>query len=91
MLATYVYCIYHLHLFEQKGEIRAIGVTKAIIWDKGKALSIHRLVEETGYRPIRKKVPEWISHMFENDYEYIKNYEKNIDYHLNENGQMHTK
>ena len=71
---------YHLHLFDQHGQIKAIGVTKAIAWKKGAAVAVDRVLKEIKANREEMAPPDWILNLFEKDHENFKRF---LDHDLN--------
>lgn len=62
--------IYHIHRFEQRGELRAIGITRALIWKRDVPTPMDellRFVGATGPMP----PPEWVTALFASDREIL--------------------
>ena len=59
--------IYHVHKFEQNGEIKAVGVTRALIWRKDKPQLLQQILENVGVKNIHRRPPEWVLGLFQND------------------------
>ncbi len=58
--------IYHIHRFVQMGEVRAIGITRALIWRRDVPTATRELlvaVGATGDMP----PPPWVAELFAND------------------------
>ena len=62
---------YHLHLFDQHGKIKVIGVTKAMAWKKGEAVAVERVLKEVKAKRVKKVPPAWILNQFEEDQEIL--------------------
>lgn len=65
---------YHLHLFEQQGEIKTIGVTKAMVWKRKRSVSIAHVLKELKARRMEMEPPVWILDLFERDHENLKRF-----------------
>ena len=65
--------VYHVHKFEQAGEIKAIGITRALVWRKGKSLSMLETLKNIGVKNLDKKAPDWVIKLFQSDSEIISN------------------
>lgn len=63
---------YHKQIFRQKGQVCAIGYTKAAFWKNSKAGDLHSILRRSGVTASEKVVPKEISHLFENDYQLLK-------------------
>ncbi len=59
--------VYHVHKFEQNGKIKAIGVTKALLWKKNKQQNLHKVLMGSDINEFNKKPPEWVLNLFKND------------------------
>jgi acyl-CoA thioesterase FadM len=63
--------IYHIHRFVQGGELRALGVTRALIWKRDVSTAMAellRLVGATGPMP----PPAWVTALFVSDRELLE-------------------
>ncbi len=65
--------VYHVHKFEQAGEIKAIGITRALVWRKDKSLSMLETLKNIGVKNLDKKAPDWAIKLFQSDSEIISN------------------
>ncbi|MEH6513152.1 thioesterase family protein [Maribacter arcticus] len=65
--------IYHRQIFEQNGEICAIGFTKAGFWKNKKAQNMREILINSGVENEIKSPSIEILNMFDNDYEILKN------------------
>jgi acyl-CoA thioesterase FadM len=63
--------VYHVHKFEQGGEIKAVGVTRALIWRKDKPQIWLEILKNIGVKDLNKKAPDWVLSLFQNDKEII--------------------
>lgn len=63
--------VYHIHTFEQKGEIKAVGITRALIWKKDKPQILQQILENAGVKDINKKPPDWVINLFQSDTDII--------------------
>jgi acyl-CoA thioesterase FadM len=63
--------IYHVHNFEQKGEIKAVGITRALIWKKDKPQILKQILENIGVKDINRKPPDWVLNLFQSDTDII--------------------
>lgn len=59
---------YHVHLFEQNNLIKAVGITKAGIWKNHQQVLAKLILEELKLNG-EKKVPVWITDIFDKDLE----------------------
>jgi acyl-CoA thioesterase FadM len=63
--------IYHLHRFVQGGEVRALGITRALIWKRDVPTAMQELLQlvgATGPMP----PPAWVAAMFASDRESLE-------------------
>jgi len=65
--------VYHVHKFEQGGELKAIGITRALIWRKDKPQLMLETMRNIGVKDLNKKAPDWVLGLFQNDKEIIAN------------------
>jgi acyl-CoA thioesterase FadM len=65
--------VYHLHKFEQGGEVKAIGITRALIWKKDKPQILREILQNIAVKNLDKKPPEWIANLFRSDTDIIQN------------------
>ena len=63
--------VYHMHKFEQGGEIKAIGFTRALVWRKDKPQILSEILRSIGVRDLNMRAPNWVLSLFENDKEII--------------------
>ena len=59
--------IYHIHRFEQHGEIKAVGITRALIWKRDVPSVLADIVRESGATTSVMDPPTWVSELFEKD------------------------
>ena len=64
--------IYHIHKFEQNGEVKAVGITRALIWKKDKPQILRDILKAVGVKNLDNKPPEWISNLFLTDTNIIQ-------------------
>jgi len=69
--------IYHIHNFEQGGELKAIGITRALIWKRDVPSILSEIMQEVGVSK-KKEPPLWILEMFEKDKEIISENQPDI-------------
>jgi hypothetical protein len=63
--------IYHIHRFEQHGELRALGITRALIWKRDVPTAMDELLTFVGARgPMMP--PEWVTELFARDKELLE-------------------
>jgi len=65
--------VYHVHKFEQSGEVKAIGITRALIWKKDKPQILREILQNIAVKNLDKKPPEWIANLFRSDTDIIQN------------------
>ncbi|WP_019669994.1 acyl-CoA thioesterase [Eudoraea adriatica] len=58
--------IYHLHNFEQDGELKAIGITRALIWKRDVPGVLSEIMQEAGISQA-KEPPLWVKELYAND------------------------
>lgn len=63
--------VYHIHKFEQQGEIKAVGITRALIWKKDKPQLLRQILESAGVKDLNKQPPEWVLNLFQTDTDII--------------------
>lgn len=66
--------VYHMHKFEQNGETKAVGITRALIWKKDKPQVLRQILENIPVKNLDNKPPDWVVHLFQNDIDIIQNY-----------------
>lgn len=64
---------YHKQIFEQKGELCAIGYTKAGFWKHKKLQDLAFIFEKCGITEKKRKISREVALLFEDDYELVKN------------------
>jgi acyl-CoA thioesterase FadM len=64
--------VYHLHKFEQNGEVKAVGITRALIWKKDKPQILRQILQNIAVKNLDKKPPEWITNLFQTDTNIIQ-------------------
>ncbi|WP_136479935.1 acyl-CoA thioesterase [Cognatitamlana onchidii] len=70
--------VYHLHYFKQNNEIKAVGITRSLVWKKDIPTALSDIMKEIGAKE-QKPPPQWVLDLFNND--------KNI---INTDPQIHT-
>ena len=65
--------VYHVHKFEQGGEVKAVGITRALIWKRDKPQILREILQNIGVKNLDKKPPEWIADLFQTDTNIIQN------------------
>ena len=68
--------VYHRQVFEQKGEINAIGYTKVAFWKHNKTQDLHTILRESEINIPHKRPSKAVLEIFKNDYELLKNEER---------------
>jgi acyl-CoA thioesterase FadM len=63
--------IYHSHKFEQNGEVKAVGFTRALVWKKDKPQMGLEILKNIGVTNLERKPPDWVLNLFESDKEVI--------------------
>jgi acyl-CoA thioesterase FadM len=63
--------VYHIHKFEQKGEIKAVGITRALIWKKDKPQILQEILKNAGVKDLNRKPPDWVLKLFQSDSDII--------------------
>jgi acyl-CoA thioesterase FadM len=58
--------IYHIHRFEQQGELRALGITRALIWRRDIPAALAQLLQDVGATGPMPP-PTWVSELFAGD------------------------
>ncbi|HEY5918646.1 MAG TPA: hypothetical protein VIU13_14625, partial [Chryseolinea sp.] len=61
------------HKFEQSGEVKAIGITRALIWKKDKPQILREILKSIAVKNLDKKPPEWVANLFHTDTDIIQN------------------
>lgn len=64
--------VYHIHKSEQKGEMKAVGITRALIWKKDKPQILREILQNAGVKNLEKTPPEWVTNLFESDSNIIQ-------------------
>jgi hypothetical protein len=59
--------IYHVHKFEQNNEVKAIGITRALIWKRDKPQILLEIIKNAGVVNLVKPAPDWVLNLFKND------------------------
>ena len=65
--------LYHRQIFEQNGEVCAIGFTKAGFWKNKKAQNMREILINSGSENKIKTPSTEMMNIFNNDYEILKN------------------
>lgn len=64
--------VYHTHTFKQNGQVKAIGVTRALIWKRDIPHVLADIIQEAGGPAEPQPPPGWIAQMFEQDKAILK-------------------
>lgn len=70
--------VYHQHVFEQNGSIKAIGITKACVWKNKRRVPILDVLKDSRVICREKPVPAWVIDMFPDSHEQPNNIQLNI-------------
>jgi len=63
--------IYHIHRFAQHGELRAIGITRALIWKRDVPTAMTELLQLLGATGPMPPSP-WVAQLFESDRDVLE-------------------
>ncbi|MGM5470108.1 acyl-CoA thioesterase [Flavobacteriaceae bacterium LMO-SS05] len=63
--------IYNVHYFEQDNEVKAIGITRALIWKRDVPTALVDIMKEIGATEITNP-PEWVLNIFREDKEILE-------------------
>ena len=58
--------VYHVHRFLQQGEVRAIGITRALIWKRDVPTAMTELLQHVGATGAMPP-PDWVEQLFASD------------------------
>lgn len=64
--------IYNLQEFEQNSEIKAICISRSLVWKKDKPQILSKMLQNVGILELEKHPPQWILDIFQNDSLIIK-------------------
>lgn len=64
--------IYHIHRFVQEGEVRALGITRALIWKRDVPTALTELMQAVGATEPMPP-PAWVQVMFAADRDLLAN------------------
>lgn len=64
--------VYHIHSFEQDGELKAIGITRALIWKRDVPSVLSEIMEEVGISQMKEPYL-WVKELYAKDKEIITN------------------
>lgn len=70
--------VYHQHVFEQNGSIRAVGITKACVWKNKRRVPLLDVVKDSRIICKEKPVPTWLKEMFPDTHEKIEIIQSNF-------------
>jgi hypothetical protein len=62
--------IYNVHTFEQNKEVKAIGITRSLVWKKDIPTALTDIMKEVNATK-RIEPPEWVVNLFKDDKEII--------------------
>ena len=62
--------VYHIHNFEQNDEIKAIGITRSLIWKRDVPTALSDILREVGAKESIQP-PQWVLDLFESDKDII--------------------
>lgn len=63
--------VYNIQQFEQDSEIKAICVSRSLVWKKSKPQILHEMLANIGVKDLEKQPPTWVKAVFENDAQMI--------------------
>ncbi len=63
--------VYNIQQFEQASEIKAICISRSLIWKKDKPQILSEILVNIGVKNLEKQPPEWIKAIFSNDIQVI--------------------
>lgn len=63
--------IYHIHRFWQRDELRAIGITRALIWKRDVPAALSEMMTFVGATELRPP-PAWVAALFESDRDVLE-------------------
>ena len=63
--------IYHIHRFVQHGEIKAVGITRALIWKRDVPSVLADVLRDSGATIAAMAPPEWVFELFVRDKEIL--------------------
>lgn len=59
--------VYHIHYFKQDETVKAIGVTRALVWKRDVPHVLADIIAEAGGPALPRLPPEWVQKLFEDD------------------------
>ncbi|MFT4847862.1 MAG: acyl-CoA thioesterase FadM [Sediminicola sp.] len=67
--------VYYVHYFEQKNEVKAIGIARTLVWKRDRPTALTDIMKEVG---ATEKIdpPLWVLNIFKEDKEIIENANK---------------
>jgi hypothetical protein len=72
--------VYNVHYFEQENEVKAIGITRALIWKRDVPSALKDIMEEVGATEVISP-PAWVLDIFKEDKEIILHANQKIGNH----------
>lgn len=70
--------VYNVHYFKQDNEVKAIGITRALIWKKDIPTALTDIMKEVGATET-KDPPLWVLNLFKEDKEIIEFANQKVD------------
>jgi acyl-CoA thioesterase FadM len=64
--------IYNVQKFIQNSEIKAICVSRSLVWKKDKSLILNEILKNAGIQELERNPPNWVMSIFENDNTILK-------------------
>ncbi len=64
--------VYHQHLFSQQGEVRALGITRCLVWRRDVPHVLQEVRQEAGGTEPMRPPPAWVQAMFADDKERLE-------------------
>ena len=59
--------LYHVHYFRQDGMVKAVGITRSLIWKKDVPHALENIMRDATGDFYEKRAPDWVLQLFEND------------------------
>ena len=63
--------LYHIHYFRQDGELKAVGVTRSLIWKRDIPHALEDIMRDAIGEFYTKTPPEWVNGLFADDRQII--------------------
>ena len=63
--------VYHVHTFEQNGEVKAVGITRSLVWRKDKPQFLQQILTNVGVQNLHQPPAAWIVSLFQHDADII--------------------